>query len=164
MLGCATEFIKNEGFTFSLRRRQIYTTMSYWTSGSMLPSVSASGSLNTADIGGSQQISVAAQPCGCVYYADVDESFSAINFNTLVCGEAQAEDANGNTCSVGSSGGIAAPDNIAGVIPAVLLARHLARFTSPRPCCATMTLSRGGGTSTAAANNKKLTSTPRLSS
>lgn len=111
MLGCHTEFIKSEGITFSIRRRQIYTSMSFWSSGAMLSSVSSSGALNNLDIGGSNQISLPAQQCGCVYYADVDASYSAINFNALVCGQAQPADANGNTCSTSS---IAAPDNLSG--------------------------------------------------
>ena len=66
MLGCTTEFNKWEGITYSARRNQLYTSLSYWTSGGMLSTTNAAGVLNTADIGGSNDINLAAQPCGCV--------------------------------------------------------------------------------------------------
>ena len=107
MLGCTTEFNKWEGITFSPRRKQLYTALSYWTSGGMM---AATSPLNTADIGGSNDVSLPAQPCGCVYYLNVDSTYSATDMTALVCGTSQAADANGNTCAVT---GVSSPDNVA---------------------------------------------------
>ena len=82
--------------------------MSYWTSGGML-NTTVSGSANTADIGGSQDIAVAAQSCGCVYYLQMDNTWNANTMAPLVCGTSQTADANGNTCAVT---GISSPDNV----------------------------------------------------
>jgi secreted PhoX family phosphatase len=109
MIGCTTEFNKWEGITYSPKRKQLYTAMSYWTSAGMLASTTSSGAVNTGDIGGSQDIALAAQPCGCVYYLNVDATYSATDMSALVCGTAQTADAQGNTCSVNS---IASPDNV----------------------------------------------------
>jgi hypothetical protein len=110
MLGCTAEFNKWEGITYSVKRKQLYTALSYWTGGGMLPTTNAAGAPNTADIGGSQDVSLAAVPCGCVYYLNVDATYSATDMTALVCGTSQAADSNGNTCSVN---GIASPDNVA---------------------------------------------------
>jgi hypothetical protein len=93
-----------------LARRQLYTALSYWTGGGMLATTSAAGVQNTGDIGGSQDIALPAAPCGCVYYLNVDATFTATDMASMVCGTSQAADANGNTCS---TAGIASPDNVA---------------------------------------------------
>ena len=113
MLGCTLEFNKWEGITYSVKRKQLYTAMSYWTGGGMLPTTNtSSGVANNLDIGGSQDISVAAQPCGCVYFLNVDAAtYTATDMAALTCGTPLATpDSNGNTCS---PSGIASPDNVA---------------------------------------------------
>ena len=65
---------------------------------------------NTADIGGSQDINMAASPCGCVMYINVDSTYSATSMGALTCGTSQSADSNGNTCS---ASGISSPDNVA---------------------------------------------------
>ena len=65
---------------------------------------------NPNDIGGSQDISLAPAPCGCVMYINVDSTYSATSMGALVCGVAQSADSNGNTCIAGS---ISSPDNVA---------------------------------------------------
>ncbi len=99
-----------QGVTYSAKRNTLFLAMSYWTSGSMLPTLSSSGAPNTADIGGSQDINLPAVPCGCVYALPLDSSLSAVSMTALVCGVAQAADSNGNTCATNS---IASPDNVA---------------------------------------------------
>ena len=109
MLGCTTEFTKWEGITFSKKRMQLYTALSSVASG-MQASTNSAGAPNTADIGGSNDIAVASLSCGCVYYLNVDASYSATDMNALTCGQVQAADAQGNTCALNS---IASPDNVA---------------------------------------------------
>ena len=65
---------------------------------------------NNADIGGSQDISMATGDCGCVMYINVDSSYSATSMGALVCGVKQSADSNGNTCT---SGSLSSPDNVA---------------------------------------------------
>jgi hypothetical protein len=108
MLGCTTEFTKWEGITYSPKRKQLYTALSSVGSG-MSASTSSSGAVNTNDIGGSRDISVASLSCGCVYYLNVDATYSATDMAPMVCGTVQPADAQGNTCSVNS---IASPDNV----------------------------------------------------
>jgi hypothetical protein len=98
------------GITVSARRQQLYTAMSYWTATSgMTNTTNAAGVPVTNDIGGSQDINVAASPCGCVYYLQMDNTWNANTMAPLVCGTQQAADANGNVCAVP---GIASPDNV----------------------------------------------------
>ena len=94
----------------SARRKQLYVSMSYWSATTgMGNTTTAAGALNAADIGGSQDINVAAQPCGCVYYLQMDNTWNATTMAPLVCGTSQSADANGNTCAVNN---IANPDNL----------------------------------------------------
>jgi hypothetical protein len=84
--------------------------MSYWTTSSgMSNTTTSAGAPVTLDIGGSQDINVAAATCGCVYYLQMDSTWSANTMAPLVCGTPQTADANGNTCAVT---GIASPDNV----------------------------------------------------
>ena len=96
--------------TVSARRKQLFVAMSYWSAtNGMGNTTTAAGAPNTADIGGSQDINVAAAPCGCVYYLQMDNTWNANSMAPLVCGTSQSADTNGNTCAVNN---IANPDNI----------------------------------------------------
>jgi hypothetical protein len=106
-MGCTTEFSKWEGITFSPSRNQLYTAMSS-VAGGMLPTVSSAGVANRLDVGGSQDVALPANACGCVYLLNVDASFNAVDMSGLVCGNPVATDAN-NACDVNS---IASPDNV----------------------------------------------------
>ncbi len=81
------------------------------------PTTSSSGVVtqNTADIGGSQDISIPYNNnygCGCVFYFNVDSTYSVNSMAPLVCGISLSspDPVSGSTCSPAS---IASPDNLA---------------------------------------------------
>ena len=81
------------------------------TVGSVQTTTTVANAPNTADIGGSQDLNLAAAACGCVIYINTDPTtYSATSGGALVCGVTQSADANGNTCTAGS---ISSPDNVA---------------------------------------------------
>ncbi len=86
MLGCTTEFTKWEGITYSPARKQLYTAMATVGSG-MGPTVSSSGTVNAFDVGGSQDVAVSSNPCGCVYSLNVDSTYTATTMTGMVCGK-----------------------------------------------------------------------------
>jgi hypothetical protein len=116
MLGCTTEFNKWEGITFSKKRSQMYTALSYWSaSAGMSPSTNAAGAPNLNDIGGSQDLNIpynANYSCGCVFSLNVDAQYSVNSMAPMVCGIAlpSPDPASGSTCS---SLGLSSPDNVA---------------------------------------------------
>jgi len=104
MLGCTTEFTKWEGITYSPSRKQLYTSMSTIGSG-MLATVG-----NAYDVGGSVDVALPANPCGCVYAIDVDSTGSATTMTTtpsvITDGSVAA---GGQGCDIN---GLSSPDGI----------------------------------------------------
>ena len=86
------------------------TASSNTTLGNIVVTTVVANAPNTGDIGGSQDLSLAAAPCGCVIYMNTDSAYTATSGGTLVCGVSQSADSNGNTCS---SASLSSPDNVA---------------------------------------------------
>jgi secreted PhoX family phosphatase len=108
MLGCTTEGSKWEGITFSPGRQQLYTAMSEVRYG--MEDNARKGTPNDQyDIGTNNDMKLAYNYCGCVYYLDVDADMTPINMVALVCGITEPADEN-NSCALD---GIANPDNVA---------------------------------------------------
>jgi hypothetical protein len=85
MLSCTTEFNKWEGITYSPARKQLYTALANIGSG-MGATTSSSGVVNPLDVGGSQDVAVSSNPCGCVYVLPVDSTGTANTMYPLLCG------------------------------------------------------------------------------
>ena len=108
-LGATVEFSKWEGFTFDTQRNRIYTAISEVREG-MEDFMDSGEPSDEFDLGGTNDVRLVANPCGCVYAMDVDSVFMATNMYELVCGNTQMNTDESNECDIQS---IAGPDNVA---------------------------------------------------
>eukprot|EP01025_Chloroclados_australasicus_P026882 TRINITY_DN2669_c0_g2_i2.p1 TRINITY_DN2669_c0_g2~~TRINITY_DN2669_c0_g2_i2.p1 ORF type:complete len:950 (+),score=137.83 TRINITY_DN2669_c0_g2_i2:247-2850(+) len=85
VMGGTTEFSKWEGLTYDPKRNRIYIGASEIRYG--MEDFMKKGETNDKyDIGGPNDVRLAYNPCGCVYAADLDDDYNAINLYPLICG------------------------------------------------------------------------------
>ena len=106
-LGATVEFSKWEGITFSAQRNKMYTSISDVRRG--MEDNKNGGKPDTRyDIGGSNDIRLPVNNCGCVYEMDVVD-YDIKSMKGFICGTPVTGDPK-NTCKLD---GIASPDNVA---------------------------------------------------
>lgn len=108
-MGATVEFSKWEGITFDTKRRRIYTAMSEIREG-MEDFADKGEPSNEFDLGDTNDVRLAHNPCGCVYVMDVDADYMAVNMYELICGTTETGTDEFNECNID---GIAGPDNVA---------------------------------------------------
>eukprot|EP00803_Ostreobium_quekettii_P000985 evm.model.scf_1732.1 EVM.evm.TU.scf_1732.1 scf_1732:14451-19347(+) len=112
MKGATTEWSKMEGFTYSALRRRAYMAMSENREGMEDNKRKGKEGDDRHDVGGSNDIRLPYNPCGCVYQLDLDEQFFATQIISLICGKPDLTPGlpSPQVCDID---GIANPDNIA---------------------------------------------------
>merc|ERR1719343_1418536 len=109
-LGCATEWNKMEGFSYSADSGKSYIAMTAIEKG-MEDRKKKGSPTDDYDAGTENQIRLPYNPCGCVYEMVMDESnWMATSMSGLVCGE--VDPLNADLCA---DNNIANPDNLAAV-------------------------------------------------
>lgn len=103
MLGCTSEFSRQEGVTFSMDTGKLYMAMT-----SVRKNMLAD---DAGDVGGPDVMRLRENRCGCVYEFDVNpENYLVTTMQGLVCGAASTNDDPQNSCDID---GISNPDNVA---------------------------------------------------
>ncbi|CAD7705042.1 unnamed protein product, partial [Ostreobium quekettii] len=108
MMGATTEWNKIEGFTYNPLTNQAYMASSQIRYG--MEDNRRMGRRNDRyDEGGSNDIRLPYNPCGCVYEMDLDANWFLTRMDALICGS-PGSSIPGNECS---TRGLANPDNLA---------------------------------------------------
>eukprot|EP01023_Acetabularia_acetabulum_P030917 TRINITY_DN290_c0_g1_i10.p1 TRINITY_DN290_c0_g1~~TRINITY_DN290_c0_g1_i10.p1 ORF type:complete len:718 (-),score=160.74 TRINITY_DN290_c0_g1_i10:514-2667(-) len=103
-----TEFSKMEGITYDAKRNRVYASVSEIRYG--MEDNQRKGEPETKYDMVSNDIRLTYNPCGCVYYADLDAAFSATNLVPLICGRLNDPSNTDAGCQINN---IAGPDNVA---------------------------------------------------
>jgi uncharacterized protein len=110
--GATVELRKEEGVTFDPDHNRLYVAISEISYG-MEDKASKGKESAKYDIGGSNDIKVAYNPCGGVYALDLDQDYVATNMKAIIAGTPKSypegDQWAGNTCDMD---GIASPDNM----------------------------------------------------
>jgi hypothetical protein len=101
MLGATVEWNKMEGISIDIENNRLYLGISSVSNG-------MKNDPNGADKGGSEQINVPGNGCGCVYSIEMDSNYTATSMQAAVCGS-PSNTTPLNSCDINS---IASPDNI----------------------------------------------------
>eukprot|EP00798_Chlamydomonas_sp_ICE-L_P025897 gene25897-11570_t len=109
-LGGTVEMTKFEGITYDPITGKLYAAMSQVRYS--MEDFKHKGSSSTAwDIGGTNNVRVPYNPCGCIYAIDLSPDMNAIRMYGEVCGVYQSE-AHGRSLGVCDVAGISEPDNV----------------------------------------------------
>ncbi|MFO1039471.1 MAG: DUF839 domain-containing protein [Geminicoccaceae bacterium] len=110
--GATVELRKEEGITYDPDHNRLYVAISEISNG-MEDKASKGKESAKYDVGGSNDIKLAYNPCGGVYSLDLDEDHVATTMKAVIVGKphkyADGEAWAGNTCDID---GLANPDNI----------------------------------------------------
>ena len=110
--GATVEIRKEEGITFDPENQRLFVAISEISNG-MEDKASKGKESAKYDVGGSNDIKVAYNPCGGVYSLDLDDNYVATDMKAIVVGKPMEYAAGspfaGNTCDMD---GLANPDNI----------------------------------------------------
>ncbi len=110
--GATVELRKEEGVTFDPDHNRLYVAISEISNG-MEDKASKGKESAKYDLGGSNDIKLAYNPCGGVYALDLDQDYVATNMKAILVGKpsdyAEGSEWAGNTCDID---GIANPDNL----------------------------------------------------
>merc|ERR1719231_498906 len=104
MLGCTSEFSRQEGVTFSAGTGKLYMGMT-----SIRKNMLAND--EKGDTGGPDVMKLKENKCGCVYEFDVDpDTYLVTTMKGLICGKKSTNGDPNNSCDIDN---ISNPDNVA---------------------------------------------------
>ncbi|KAG1676212.1 hypothetical protein FOA52_006429, partial [Chlamydomonas sp. UWO 241] len=110
-MGATTEWSKFEGLAFSPDTGSLYTAMSQVRQG-MEDYANKGNPTPNYDMGGSNDVRLEYNPCGCVYRWTMDENYSATRMTGEVCGT-HVDAGTGENLGECDIRGLSQPDNVA---------------------------------------------------